>query len=179
VGDSGTIIKTVDGVIVWNRLLSGTNDRLRSICLYNENIGFVSGDYSSLGIILKTVDEGANWVTSLNGTSLQLNSVFFPDSLTGYVVGGIGPPYNPPGGGILKTIDGGVIWTYVKGLKSSLGSVYFTNDSVGYAAGDEVMLTTFDGGSSWDTILFTTPYGFNCIHFPCTDTGYILVMAEL
>ena len=172
VGDSGTIIKTVNGGTSWTRLFFGTPGFLRSIHFVNSTHGFIAGNWI-YGQILKTIDGGAHWDSSVIRTGLELNSIFFTDSVTGYVACGIHPPYNPPGGDIHKTTDGGTSWTYSNTLNTPLLSVFFANDSLGYVAGSGIILRSLNGGLSWDTTV-TANYSLNCVHFPGADTGYIV-----
>lgn len=107
------------------------------------------------GTILKTTDGGQTWITQVSGTSNELRSVFFTDVNTGYAVGGLITEYGccsiqGYGGTILKTTDGGLHWIPQSGAeKSLLYSVYFTDDSTGYAVGTGgTILTTTTGGTN-------------------------------
>lgn len=72
---------------------------LRSVWMYNENIGWAVGDK---GTILKTVDSGINWVSKDTPINIDFRSVKFYDLNTGYAVGARG--------NIIKTINGGESW---------------------------------------------------------------------
>lgn len=114
------------------------------------NVGYI---VSNLGIVFKTSDAGGNWVivyqNSNPGIQLSLNDVCFPSPNIGYAAG--------EGGGIidsavvLKTTDNGNTWINkspnIPGLQ--LQSVYFLNDSIGYAAGQNYILKTINGGDTW------------------------------
>jgi hypothetical protein len=96
VGDSGTILKTVDGGTNWVKQVSGTSSRLKSVFFADANIGYAAGWN---GTILATTNGGTDWTSEFSGTSYSLNSVFFTDVLTGYIAGDSGI--------ILKTTNGG------------------------------------------------------------------------
>ena len=69
VGDSGTILKTIDKGDSWISQISGTPEVLESVCFINEDTGYVAGGG---GIILKTIDGGINWISQISGTSLYV-----------------------------------------------------------------------------------------------------------
>ncbi len=164
VGNNGSIIRTLDGgATPWQSLNSGTPSTLRGVFFVDNNTGYAVGDS---GTILRT-DSGSNplpgsvsWTTQNNfltgscgAGSLPpgtLNSVHFPvDASTGYVVGS--ETGFAPGGIILKTTDGGASWRcQAAGGFSPLESVYFTDNSNGYAVGSSgTILVTSDGGATW------------------------------
>lgn len=89
VGNSGVILKTVDGGLNWTRQSSGTKNALLSVHFpVDASTGYASG-WS--GTILKTTDGGVNWASLASGTSNGLWSVHFPvDATTGYVTGDTG-----------------------------------------------------------------------------------------
>ena len=59
VGAGGTILRTADGGVTWQRQFSGTDDYLSAISFTDANTGWVVG---TGGTILHTVDGGASWV---------------------------------------------------------------------------------------------------------------------
>ena len=83
----------------------------------------------------------AQWIAKTTGTNDFLMGVHFPSASVGFVVG--------IGGTILKTTDVGETWnTVYSNTNASFKSVYFINESVGFAVGNN-MLKTIDGGNSW------------------------------
>jgi photosystem II stability/assembly factor-like uncharacterized protein len=137
VGDSGTVIKTVDGGVHFVVLPSGYRMNLYSVYFTDTVTGYAVGDS---GTILKTVDGGTNWVKQVSGTSSRLKSVFFADANIGYAAG-----WN---GTILATTNGGTDWTSeFSGTSYCLNSVFFTDVLTGYIAGDSgIILKTTNGG---------------------------------
>src|SRR3989338_3642154 len=62
VGNSGRILKTVDGGTTWTQQNSGVNVNLNKIYFLNDTYGWVVGDPSNTITILYTNDGGDNWL---------------------------------------------------------------------------------------------------------------------
>ena len=109
-------------------------------------------------------------------------SVCLTDINTAYVVGA---HYNQFTyyGLILKTINGGINWTVASNeIGSWLYSVYFVDESTGYAVGggpnsypEGTILKTIDGGATWEVLssLTTIPL-FLSVFFTDANTGYVI-----
>ncbi len=104
------------------------------------------------------------WESVELGTDAEFRDVFFLDSQNGWIVGkgGVGIT----GGIIGRTRDGGGTWTYRSGLigkrprtrSVDLNAVVFVDTLRGcIAAGAGTMITTTDGGETWDRIPPTGP----------------------
>ncbi|MBP9791265.1 MAG: T9SS type A sorting domain-containing protein [Bacteroidia bacterium] len=169
VGDSGTIIKTIDAGLNWTPIVSGTTNRLQSIFFSSPTIGYICGT----DIILKTIDSGNSWTSIfLNGTFL---STKFTTIDTGFVVGIIpNPVFGPPlSTFILKTTDGGQSWISKFDVSSTtLRCIQFVSPSIGYAFGDLTQLKTIDAGETWNALPFPTATAVFGVHFPDQITGY-------
>jgi len=167
VGDSGTIIKTIDAGVNWTKLASGTTNNLNSVYFVDANTGYAVG---GLGTILKTIDAGTNWTALLSGISNSLLSVRFTDANTGYAVG--------VNNSILKTIDGGKAWTDLSiGPNGDIFSVYFTDANTGYAACSYTrnggIIKTVDGGKTWTFQSSSLNHGpLYSVYFTDSNTGY-------
>src|SRR6185295_7446155 len=116
--------------------------------------------------ILRTTNGGANWtmVSIYNSGNLPrlLNDIYFPTATIGYAVG--------TNGRILKSNDAGLTWSpQTSGTTNELNSVYFNSATNGVAVGNQVILKTIDGGSSW--ALTSLPVTFNSVHFANANTG--------
>jgi len=96
VGDSGTIIRSIDGGVTWIAQSTGTTDNLGGISLTDANTGTVVGEN---GTILRTTDGGLTWTRQSSGTFRDLWAVSFTDADTGTAVGVLGT--------ILRTTTGG------------------------------------------------------------------------
>jgi len=199
VGDSGTILITIDGGINWSGLQTETTDQLNSVFFSDVNTGYAVGGYvdytnngSNVGTILKTTDRGTTWNTISSDTLPYLHSVFFINVNTGYVGGYRLDGWGGQGwngyGVILKTTDGGTIWTESSSTYECINSIDFTDTNTGYAVGfgldgsglkmEWVLFSkTIDGGLFWDSTFVSTKYtshdrSLNSICFPDAKTGY-------
>jgi len=94
------------------------------------------------GVILSTRDGGNNWDTLFSETTTNLQSVFMVTDSTGYIVG--------LNGTVLKTHDGGTTWTLLpQTTDRSFYDCWFTSPVKGFAAADQALFQTTDGGASW------------------------------
>ncbi|OYU81068.1 MAG: hypothetical protein CFE23_06120 [Flavobacterium sp. BFFFF1] len=115
-------------------------------------------------IFLTSATIMAQWVQKPSGTNDILTGVHFPSANVGFVVG--------IGGTILKTTDIGETWnTVYSNANISLKSVYFINESVGFAVGNNI-LKTIDGGNSWE-IINSTITDINKITFTTDQIGFL------
>jgi photosystem II stability/assembly factor-like uncharacterized protein len=147
----GDVYKSADGGILWESLqLDSTSVTLWFV---NKNVGFVGASKK----IYKTSDNGQSWIT----VSTEINSVtdfYFINELIG-VATALDPDYYKS---IWRTTDGGLTWTNVYNQeKYFVYSVWFVNESTGYAAGYfeqpglgrlPAINKTTNGGLSWENI---------------------------
>lgn len=96
----------------------------------------------------------------------QLNCIKFVDANIGYAVGYWGT--------ILKTTNGGALWTsQSSGTAKWLYSVYFTDANTGYTVGQNgTILKTTDGGTLWTTQTSGTLNGLCSVYFTDAKAGY-------
>jgi photosystem II stability/assembly factor-like uncharacterized protein len=123
--------------------------------------------YCGNSIQLSTIFDWQN--KSIGGGNIYFNASWFSSVDTGYEA-----TYD---GGIKKTINGGQTWaTLSTGNTEPIFSLYFVNDSVGYAAGgnwgSSFLLKTMNGGISWSKSIPTSLGTIKSIFFPTTDTGF-------
>ncbi len=79
-----------------------------------------------------------------------------------------------PKGGIIKSEDGGLSWYPIKvNLIKDLYSVCFITDSLGYVAGDNIVMRTRDGGKTWETVMATIDY-YTDIYFKDENHGWVV-----
>lgn len=130
-------------------------------------IGYLVGDY---GKLLYTVDGGVTWLYDNSGTHNNLNHLYFTSTNNGWIVGEYGTvihyTINPTNN--FKTIN-----VIDVNTTSNLRSVHFVEESIGYIAGDGIILKTTNGGQTWSNI---TPSGatslqINSIYFPTVGVG--------
>lgn len=169
-------------VICFDTVSFRTNiqEPLQAIFFVNDKTGFIAGNR---GGIYKTTDSAKTWVSLSSAVNLPIRSLHFTDSLIGFAVGGrsfcSGIGCTPPGGFILKTLNGGLTWTkvYIPSDKIELNSIYFINSSIGYCVGNNVVVKTNDGGQSWSEYKINS-LGGQMMHVKFTDlqNGYIVCL---
>lgn len=166
VGDSGFILKTINGGTSFTTQSSGTYQNLFTVYFTSADTGYVLGNN---GLILKTINGGTTWTLQTSGTSWGLHAIWFTSAQTGYVGG--------DGGLILKTTNGGSSWTQLSTYVNTMfRSFYFTNTDTGYAVGYSGVagiLKTTNGGTTWTTQYSQNNINFQSVWFTSKDTGYV------
>ena len=128
ISDVGKIIRTTDGGMTWTVSSGWSAYLLFSVDFVNENTGYCVGMF---GAIIKTTNGGNTWVTQPDPPPHDwLYGVHFLNEETGWVVG-----FN---GKVIFTTDGGSNWSQqTSGTTAQLNSVYFFNQTLGWAAGED------------------------------------------
>jgi len=141
-GQSGAVIKTMDGGSSWTISETPVNNLLLKTHSYNGQIVLVTG-YD--GIILRSSDGGENFeqITSGVGNGYDLWGVQMVNDTLGWISGA----YQT----LLKTTDAGLTWQFVNaGLNQNYWSLNFLNEQYGMVpCGGGKILKTTDGGNSW------------------------------
>jgi len=182
--DFGLIEKTTDAGESWAIDTIGRG-ALNSVVFVDENTGWAAGidvQYGPVGCLYKTTNAGMNWDLIYGGGgwygSGPLWSVCFVDTNIGWIIS-LG--YNYGQTRLLKTSDGGMNW--VAQLDTgfySLKSVFFTNESVGWAIGAKwnglpdqgVIFGTTDGGENWIIQLAGVTNKLNDVNFIDENVGW-------
>ena len=99
VGDSGRILKTINGGISWDIISTGYISDLKSVEFVNSDTGFAVGDN---GLILKTINGGTNW-TNEGINSYDLDQIFFVNEQYGFITNLISSYF-------YRTTNGGITW---------------------------------------------------------------------
>jgi len=119
----------------------------------------------------------AEWTQVNVGFPCDLNAVHFPEGTqVGYAVGVGFDSLGGLVGVVVKTTDGGTAWAQQPcDVPGSLNSVYFTNNSTGFAVGDMgAAIRTTDGGAAWTPMTVPGTDHLNYVSFPGNgQTGYI------
>jgi len=78
------------------------------------------------------------------------------------------------GGKILKTVNGGALWTsVVSGCVFPLYSIFFADANTGYVVGDRgTILKTTDAGTTWSTLNSGVYSPLSSVFFTDVNTGY-------
>ena len=100
VGDSGEILRTVDGGQTWSKVASGVTTRLSSVRFADAKNGWIAGDF---GAVLRTIDGGATWALQPVGTS----ATYAPK----LQIAGANVVALIDGARLRGTLDGGATWT--------------------------------------------------------------------
>ncbi len=140
-GNSGSIIETTDGGIIWNIISDSSTINLYDITFVNTLNGFIVG---SNGALLTTNDGGKTWAKHSNLTSEALFKVYFlSDNRTGFIIGANGT--------IFKTYDAGANWSQINSPSNEiLYDIDFINDQKGFIVGwDGEIMQTVDQGNNW------------------------------
>jgi photosystem II stability/assembly factor-like uncharacterized protein len=153
------------------------NDGSVSVFFLNEKDGFVT---SYNGGIYKTTDSAKTWTKLNSGTTLPIRDIYFIDNNKGFAVGGLhscgGTGCIPPGGFILRTLDGGQTWTkiYTPATMIEISSIYFTSATTGFCVGDNMIFKTIDGGVTWAATTLANVGGVMLkVSFADSQNGYI------
>lgn len=140
------VIHTVDGGLQWELQYTDTTCFMRSVFFIDQTTGwtvgeFINGNGDNEGKILKTNNGGIDWELQSCDSCTGLRAVHFTDPWNGWAAG-----YS-----LYQTTNGGQTW-----MKSSIGltygyftSVFFTDPKKGWVVGDNTLLHTVDGGSTW------------------------------
>ncbi|MEP7129262.1 MAG: T9SS type A sorting domain-containing protein [Chitinophagales bacterium] len=194
-GFSGILLKTTDAGNNWQTLNGPVGEFYRSICFLDSLNGFIGKLQTSVvspgdtNFIYKTNDGGITWATVPDFPGPRPAGIcgMFPvkDSVL-YAVG----RYSGPAG-VYKTADKGNTWQYIDMSAYAAGLVdcYFWSADSGIVIGDRgnvnpwdsggVILSTFDGGATWETRFQNTQSPGICwkISFPSRNTGYVSVQS--
>jgi photosystem II stability/assembly factor-like uncharacterized protein len=156
VGDTATILKSIDLGITWQKLSLGLeiNSDLLDVNGTTSSV-FVCGDNYTF---YKSKDGGETWGWTGLGKRLSTksefgyNRIFFYDDSLGYAGG--------PHGLVLKTTDGGTYWTptYLENF-DEVNDLYFMSPEMGGLVGPNgTTRFTTDGGESWFEDTTVTSY---------------------
>ena len=174
-GDSGKILKTINGGINWIQQNSGTTLNLKSIIFFNELTGWAcGGDFITsypytyeYGIVINTTNGGSDWVVRINpviGSNI-FHDISIPDLNHIYIVsGGSAWYWGGSYGMINKTTNSGSNWlNYIFGPGPFIAfkSVDFINIGTGWASG----LWFSDVGARKSHISKTTNQGVNWVTY--------------
>jgi photosystem II stability/assembly factor-like uncharacterized protein len=160
VGQTGTILKTINAGTNWIQQSSVDTSFLYSVFFIDVNSGWIAGKNGS---IFKTTNGGTNWFSQNSNVSADLYCVCFTDVNFGYICG--------TNGTILKTINGGTNWNLIpSGTTNPLYCVNFPSSAVsttGYISGGSesqgIVLKTQNQGNNWSMLYV----GYNWIYGVC------------
>jgi len=163
-GDSGLVLKTINGGVDWEDISTGDSVNINDVFFTNKDIGYL---VCSDAVFLKTTDGGSSW-SNKYASSISLNKLYFTSDDTGIAVG--------DNGLIMKTTNGGDSWSSISsGVIYFLTSVSFSGVDTGYAVGSNgTVLKTTDSGNSWSLLSTPTINILSGVHFSDGRIGYIV-----
>ena len=141
VGETGTILKTIDGGLNWVSVETPVNITFNKVSFYGLYLGYAIGNG---GVIIKTIDGGESWFSLETPIVDNLNDIFIINDQNICVVG--------DNGTVLLSIDGSSfeLSTQTSSVTENLNTIYFYDVAVGWASGDNgALLMTKDGGNIW------------------------------
>ncbi|OGU46864.1 MAG: hypothetical protein A2000_10600 [Ignavibacteria bacterium GWB2_36_8] len=155
----------------WEILNEGFRGQLTSIDFVNDNTGFV-GSFETL---YKTTDGGENWDPLPFNKNWYISMIDFINDSVGWAVG---TTYDSSGSYaiILKTSNGDYNWSIQKQIFNIwLGSIYAIDENNLYAAGNNKIYKTSDGGSHWvDVSPNILDVYYNSLWFQHPDSGVVV-----
>ena len=175
-GSYGTIVKTINGGKTWYKVSdsSGHKFPIYKIKFYSKSYGYaVGGQLEIAGVIWRTTDGGETWRSKIVSGDPVFNLHYF-DSL--HVYCGMSD-IDQSGAGFLRTIDGGINWTFenttIWGEPTAFAFRTPTEGWVpmGIAA---MCLKTTDQGLTWQQIIVPQQTAVYDISFPDERTGYMV-----
>jgi photosystem II stability/assembly factor-like uncharacterized protein len=173
VGDSGQVLRTIDGGQSWERYSPRFTDKtLNSISFATPAIGVAVGLYDTY---FATADSGKTWQSFISGAPVPLVAEM-ADEIRGFSVGFRGT--------ISRTIDGGKSWLNVRQQgKERLQALQVLSPDVILAAGQDVearlptakgvFVASYDGGANWQPVTLPTDVPIYALHFFDRNTGVI------
>ena len=126
----------------------------------NDSLGWIVSnisDVTDVGSIANTTDGGKNWQYQDKRAPL-LYGVYFIDSLKGFAVG---TNHFFPTGYIYKTEDGGLNWEADPFPGGPFWCIEFLDSLNGWVGGRGTILSTTDGGNTWEIQIDTIEADFN------------------
>jgi|GEM_PF-3240548 len=135
---------------------------LTEVQFLNSSVGYACG-YG--GTIIKTINGGENWIALENDINDLIIDIFFITEETGWLI-----TYNSHE--IYETTNGGEDWEVNGNLSPKYAtSIWFIDEMKGFASGYQYLLSTSDGGSTWEEI--NSVYLTNEIYFLDSNVGFV------
>lgn len=167
----GVIYKTTDAGLSWDTVLNTGlgNNYANDVTFFNENIGYTSNRNANF---FRTTDGGASWDTlPFDGDNALWTAITLIDANSGYSCGFSGE--------IIKFEDAGetVTTLYSSGVVMEIcrDMICLSSDTC-YSLWQNEILTTTNGGTTWQTILTSDTTGNTS--FYVFDDGTIVVFAK-
>jgi len=147
----GMIYRSYDCGATWDSLPVANSWTCNGISFVNRDTGWVGGSAGGLPYLWRTTNKGVNWTVQSDNTGR--GKVFFlKNKVNGEYIG-----WSQDDEVIWKTTNSGLIWFQISniGLSSQL---YFIDENTGFAATNNSMKKTTNGGLNWETYYMPTAY---------------------
>ena len=169
-GMSAQLLKTADGGDTWSLVNTeqegiitiGYAIRTGTVLFQDENTGWILGAQCDL---LWTADGGATWQkASLPLEYHNTHSMDFCDDENGIICGET----------VMRTANGGMLWTEEYLTDRTLTDVMFTSACNGWMVGEwGEIYKTGDKGVSWEPVIHSAgTEAIRAVHFPDPDNGW-------
>ncbi|RLD91682.1 MAG: hypothetical protein DRJ09_00295 [Bacteroidetes bacterium] len=167
VGSEGTIAKTVDGGITWQKLSKGQDLSFYSLGFFNALEGIATTGFWH-GKMMRTHDGGYTWVEDTiidNGPFYRI----FSENGDWFLLN--------ENSQMMKSVDNGDSWilTDVPDTITTYYDLQFLDQDNGYMCGNHsVLVKTTDGGTTWQQVNFTDDYNFTSLFFLDEHLGWLI-----
>ena len=157
-----SIIRTTDGGMNWTEHTANIAGSPMCIRFVDHQTGWISSNTLGSYDISKSTDGGMTWFNQKFASGQYIHSISCPNDSTVYAAGyRLFLPPNPYEEFILKTTDGGTTWFEQYSGDGRLNSIFFLNDSTGWAVGDSgKILFTENGGVTLVEDDVISPFNF-------------------
>jgi photosystem II stability/assembly factor-like uncharacterized protein len=165
---SSYILKTLDGGESWKPMeFPESRQRITKLLFNEKGAGMAFGES---GLFYRLREDGREWVKIPAAIHYLMLDGAFTGETGGAIVGG--------GGTILFTEDGGFTWDKASifgDTTSKLNSVFFIDEKVGWAVGnDGKILHTAGGGKLWRAQNSGTTNNLNDVYFLDANNGWVV-----
>lgn len=148
-GTTGGILRTTNGGANWV-MISGTNHASKIVFTDSYNAYYLSKvweDYNNIdtAIVYKSTNGGQNWSTSFKKFKHTFKNIVFINSNTGFLQADSSYTAFTS---YYKTTNAGNSWFLKSSGNMGHSNSYFTNDSMGWAVGNQI-LKTENAGANW------------------------------
>lgn len=144
-GNNGVILRTPNGGVNWYAQSSGTSSNLYDAHFIDAETGWVCGTGAS---VLYTESGGAFWQqVSVSGSTGNSRQIHFTDDQNGWVA------FKKSSGAcmIFRSLDGGATWSLQGDNLGDIEDMDFYDSNHGMATGTDNVLTTENGGQTWQS----------------------------
>jgi len=153
--NKGILLKSTDNFLTYEQ--TTINNELHGLAFTNDSTIIAVG----YGLIVKSNNYGRTWENA-NVEGDVYVAIDFANEFVGYVVG--------EQGSILKTIDGGINWQYLRKANSvaqkryRFAAVYFIDELNGFITGEKgILWQTEDGGENWQIQIIDKTHHYTSI----------------